>query len=102
MAKLPQFQNDDATLQLMQNKWAAILNPIISNPVTSNLVLKNISLSTGTNNIPHLLGRPLQGWVIVRKRASADIYDIQDNNQTPNLTLKLVSDGSTSVDILVY
>lgn len=102
MANLPQFQNDDKDLQLLQNKWAGILNPVIANPLNNASVLKNVQLTTGSNVINTLLSRPLQGWFIVRQRGPAAIYDTQDTNQTPKLTLTLVSDASVSVDIAVY
>lgn len=101
MASLPQFQGGDTTFQLQQNKWAGILNPLIANPANNSLILKNVTLQVGPNNIPHLLGRKLQGWTIVRKRGPADIYDQQDSNQTPALTLILVSDTAVTLDIEV-
>lgn len=103
MQTLPQFQGyDDETVQLMQNKWAGILNPIITNPLNSANILKNIRLASGANTVDHLLQRPLQGWYIVRQRGPAAIYDQQDNNQSPQLTLKLNSSASVSVDIVVF
>jgi hypothetical protein len=102
MALLPQFQNDDKDFQLMQNKWAAVINPVVSNPANNSVVLKNVKLSIGSNNIPHMLGRVLQGWTIVRKRAAASIYDNQDNQQLPQYMLTLVSDAAVTVDIEVY
>ena len=102
MATLPTFQNNDKDLQLLQNKWGAILNPVIANPLNSNNILKNVRLGSGVNTIDHLLQRPLQGWIIVRQRGPATFYDVQDSNQSPQLTLKLNSSASVSVDILVY
>lgn len=98
MAKLPQeLQWNDA-----DNKWASILNPIVSNPANNSLILKNQSLTTGANVINHKLGRILQGWIIVRQRALASVYDTQDTNQMPQLTLNLVSSANVTVDIEVF
>ena len=49
-----------------------------------------------------MLQRPLQGWYIVRQRALASIYDTQDSNQNPSLTLNLTSNAVVSVDIAVF
>lgn len=95
---LPQRLN----LPMTQVQWAQQLDPIIANPTINNLILKNISLVVGTNVINHLLGRNLQGWNPVRKRAAAEIYDMQDSNQTPNLTLILVSNAAVVVDLVVF
>lgn len=99
---LPQFQSDDTNFQLMQSKWASILNPIISSPANNSLILKNIHLAVGNNVIPHLLGRNLQGWKIVRQRGPASIYDNQDQQQLPQYMLTLVSSAAVSVDIEVF
>jgi hypothetical protein len=103
MATLPQFQGyDDETVQLLQNKWAGVLNPIIANPLNNVSILKNVKLTSGANSVAHLLQKPLTGWFIVRQRGPASVYDQQDNNQSPQLTLKLISSASVSVDLAVF
>lgn len=101
-AKLPQFQSDDKDFQLLQNRWGAILNPVIGNPSNNTLILKNVTLLTGSNTINHLLGRKLQGWRISRQRSAASIYDTQDSNTMQDLTLILVTDADVSVDLEVF
>lgn len=98
MAALPQ----ELPWHMADNRWASILNPIVANPANNSIILKNVQLAIGTNTINHKLGRNLQGWFIVRKRGSADIYDTQDSNQMPNLTLTLVSDAIVTVDLAVF
>jgi hypothetical protein len=102
MALLPQFQSDDRTFQMMQNQWAAQINPILANPSNNSLILKDISLVTGSNTINHKLGRKLQGWKIVRQRAAASLYDTQDSNQLADRTLVLVSSANVVVDLEVF
>lgn len=99
---LPTFNTTDKPFSLMQSNWASQLNPILANPTNNSSILKNIQLIVGTNTINHLLGKNLTGWNIVRKRGPAEIYDNQDTNQMPNLTLTLISDASVSVDIEVF
>jgi hypothetical protein len=86
----------------MQNRWASIIEPIISKPQANSLILKNVALTAGTNVINHRLGRSLQGWNPTRVRAAATIYDNQDANQTPQLTLVLISSVDVIVDLLVF
>lgn len=95
---LPQKQ----TLDQMSTKWSAIINPFLQNPSNNRSILKNVSLTTGTNTINHLLGAPLQGWNPVRVRASATFYDQQDTNQTPELTLILISSSNVVIDLEVF
>lgn len=99
---LTQFQSDDRISQMMQNSWATQLNPLLANPSLQSIILKNVLLVTGNNVVNHKLGRTLQGWRIVRQRAAANIHDNQDNNQSPQLTLFLVSSANVSIDLEVF
>ena len=101
MPILPQFQDDSQPFQLMQNRWASILNPVIQNPSLQSSILKSVALTAGANTINHLLGRKLVGWRIIRQRAAATIYDTQDTNVHPDLTLTLVASAPVTVDIEV-
>lgn len=98
MARLPQQLDWDQA----QNKWASQIDPVINNPSNNVIILKDVLLSAGVNTINHKLGRKLQGWRIVRKRAAAEIYDDQDTNQLATLTLVLVSDARVVVDLEVF
>lgn len=99
---LPIFQTQLRELSQMQTKWAASLNPIVANPMVLGQQLENVQLVTGPNVVNHGLGRNLQGWLIVRQRSAASVYDTQDNNQLSALTLNLTSSADVSVDLWVY
>lgn len=99
---LPIFNTAIRELSMLQTQWASQINPVLSNPANDSLVLKNVSLTAGSNTINTRLGRKLQGWQIVRQRGPSSIYDTQDNNQQPDLTLLLNSSANVSVDILVF
>ncbi len=88
--------------EMAQTTWATQLDPIIANPLTSSIILKNVSLAAGTNVINHRLGRNLQGWNPTRIRAAATIYDLQETNQTPQLTLVLVASAPVIIDLAVF
>lgn len=96
------FQDPNKNFMLQQNSWARVLNPILIKPQNSSSILAKVLLVTGSNVINHKLGAKLQGWNIVRQRAEASIYDDQDNNPMPNLTLILVSTADVSVDLEVF
>ncbi len=98
MAGLPQR----LTLTQTQQQWASQLDPVLKNPTTNPGLLQNVALINGTTVVNHMLGQPLQGWKIVRQRAAASIYDQQDSNQTPQLTLVLVSSAAVVVDLEVF
>ena len=99
---LPYFQSSDRILSQLQTAWASLINPVITLPQSQGIILPNVSLASGANVVNHMLGRKLQGWQIVRQRASATIYDTQDLNQTPQLTLNLTASGAVVVNLFVF
>lgn len=91
------------TLPQLQTKWAAILNVLLSNPILDSSLIQNVALVSGNNVINHKLGRPLQGWHPVRFHgAFAQLYDTQDTNQTPQLTLNLNASTGVTIDLVVF
>lgn len=95
---LPQGLN----LAQTQNTWATALDPLISRPANNSIIIKDQALKSGANVINHRLGRKLQGWTLVRIRASATVYDTQDANVMPELTLQLTASADVTVDIEVF
>ena len=49
-----------------------------------------------------MLGRILQGWIIVRNNAAVTFYDLQTTNQQTSSTLVLHASGACIVNILVF
>ena len=98
MATLPQ----QLDWNMAQNRWASILNPVISSPIVNGLLLTNVSLINGTTVINHKLGRKLQGWILVGINGAATIYDNQASNQMTDLTLSLTSDADVICSIWVF
>lgn len=101
---LTKFQGGDPAFQLMQTSWANDLNPLLLNPLNQCLILRNISLlaSASPNVVNHKLGRTLQGWLVIGMNNGALIYDKQANNQTPQLTLNLITSANVVVNLAVF
>lgn len=98
MSSLPQKLN----LTDMQTRWASEIDPILKNATTNPLILPNVTLALGDNVVNHRLGRKLQGWYISRIRGPATIYDTQDINIMPTLTLQLNASAPVSIDLVVW
>lgn len=102
---LPKFQQTNTTdndLNTVQLNLVRTLNPIFNTPTLGGNLLTNQTLAAGANTINHGLGRNLNGWQIVRQRASASIWDSQDTNKMQNLTLILNSSAPVTVDLYVF
>lgn len=102
IGKVSQVQTTDRVIGQIQSNIITPLNLILSNPITDGILLQNVTLSSGDNSINHKLGRKLQGWFIVRQRASASIYDKQDSNSLPDKTLSLNASAQVTVDLYVF
>ena len=101
MAKLPYFDTEDLSLSLLQEKWAAAIEPVLNQPHNKAVILKNVVLSS-SGVISHTLGRRLLGWHIIRQRGDANIYDTQDTHGFPDRPLLLRASSGVSVDILCF
>lgn len=99
---LPIYQTQSKDLLLLQTNWSSQINPVLNLPINQGLLLKDISIVSGNNTISHKLGRKLQGWFLVRQRGPALIYDEQDSNLYPDLTLILNSSANVTIDLFVF
>jgi hypothetical protein len=99
---LPYFQSAVKELSLLQTRWAAIIDPFLSRISNSANILDDVPLKTGNNVINHKLGRKLKGWRIIRQDAAASIYDAQATNQSPDLTLVLISSAPCLLSLEVF
>lgn len=116
---LPQFQIGNGltglsnAFGLMQTGWAALINPIISRVQNqSSLILvddsvtpvnqNGIQLAIGSNIIRHKLNRKIVGWKVIGQNSGASIYDSQASNNTPEITLVLVSDAVVTIKLEVF
>lgn len=95
MAQLPQKLSPD----LLQDRWASIINPFLANPLNNQSILKNVALKNGVTVINHLLGQVQQGWFITDINGAAQIYRSAPFN---NLTLTLTSNAAVTVSLGVF
>lgn len=104
---LPPFRKlnvqSDALLSRVQENVDEVLRPLSAIPLLVGQLLTDISLVTAsTNYISHRLGRPLIGWIPVRIRADATIWDSQDSNDNRANTVALLCSANVTVDLWVF
>lgn len=92
--------NDD-TMKL-QERLQEFFKAIQNCPLLDGVLLTNVELTTGLNSVPHKLGRELIGWIVVRPRADARLWDSQDDNIFKTKTLALNASADTTVDLWVF
>lgn len=102
MQQIASIQSDDRIQNQLQSNITSVLNPLLkNNPILFGNTVTNVSLKAGDNTVNTNLKTPLIGWVIIRKRANANIYDKQDSNNATG-TLILNSSADVVVDIIVF
>jgi hypothetical protein len=100
--KFTKVQTQDRELNQVQQNLVRSLTPLLSLSLLNGVILSGIVLASGDNTVSHTLGRTLTGWFLVRKRGTAVIYDKQDTNSLPELTLVLNASAGETVDIYVF
>lgn len=96
------IQSNDRVIGQIQTNIDAAFKPLLSNPLAGGLHLERVPLLTGPNIINHTLNQLLRGWMIVRQRGPASVYDVQATNLSPDKTLALVSSADVVVDLYVF
>lgn len=87
-------------LQSNLENWVASVQ---QSGLNNGVLLQSISLSTGgTNAVEHKLGRAPSGWILVRKRSTADVWDSQDTNIFKTKSLALECSANVIVDLWVF
>lgn len=90
-------------LQKLQQNIQNFLKPFTDYPIVDGVLLKEVCLEPDVaNNVTHKLGRKALGYIIVRKRQDARIWDLQDVNSTPNTTFALATSHTCTVDVWIF
>lgn len=87
------------SLELLQTRWKAILDPVLKNQLNGVSILKNVSLIIGETKIPHLLGEKQQGFQILDINAAATIYR---SKPLEGSFLYLTSDAAVTISLGVF
>lgn len=102
LASFTKIQTADRDLMSVQASVDDVFKQILSQAILNGNILTRVALVTGENIVNHGLGQKLLGWVLVRNRAHADLWDAQDDNPNPTKTLILEASANTTVDLLVF
>jgi hypothetical protein len=93
----------DDNINKVQDNVQLALNPIINSPIINGILLSNITLTSGQDNIiEHKLGRELRGYLVVKKSANSNIWDLQDINKLSRLTLNLQCSTNCVISLWVF
>lgn len=93
----------ERNINTFQDNVAAAFAQLLGKDALDSTIVKDVKLTAGLNRVPHLLGRPLAGYIVIRSHGGFPwIYDQQDTNTSPQLLLDLVSATDVTVDLLCF
>jgi hypothetical protein len=74
---------------------------LVINPLLDGRHFVKIDLTSSTPKlIPHTLGRPWVGWIVVNQNANANVWVSSNNNNQTNLTLR--SNANVTIYIFIF
>ena len=90
IAAFERVRTQNQELRQVQDNAGAVFKDLAKRSILDGTLLENVVLEQGKSaTISHTLGRPLVGWIIVRRNHEAAVWDGQDTNRTPTRTLVL-------------
>lgn len=99
ITSVPTLQSPDRIVNKIQDNIVPTLNKLLDNAIVQGRFLSNVSILSGSNVIPHGLGRTLQGWIVTDVNQPVTLYRSANLN-AQNLTL--TSSGTASVNLYVF
>lgn len=91
---------DAATLQ---DNVGLSLNPILTKEILDGRLISDIPLVNGiTNHISHGLSRAVNGYIVVKKNANSNIWDLESANNMKESFLDLTCSAVCTVTLWVF
>lgn len=92
----------DMSTEQLQNNIAAFAKQLVNIPILPGRIIEDISVISGVNSISHGLGRPVQGYVLVKSSAAVRIYTVEANQTNPDTILSLSADATATINLYVF
>ena len=94
---------EDQDINKLQAYLEETFEQILKSEIIDGVLLKGIQLDNSkTNSVSHKLDRNILGWLVIRRRAKAQIWDTQDLNTFKSKTLDLQTDTNVNVDLWIF
>ena len=99
---LQKVATDDKDLQAFQDKMETFVVPFVNCAIIDGVLHNDLQLQSGSvYSLEHRLGRALRGWIVVKKSATADVWDSQATNPIKS-TLLLNCSANVTISVWVF
>jgi hypothetical protein len=92
----------DPLIEELQDNAEPIMKRVEGAFLLDGVLIKNQTIGTAPVVINHGLQRAPLGFIIVRRRANQQVWDLQDENKTSPQTLVLIAGGDVEIDLWVF
>lgn len=100
---LSRIQFEDEKLNRFQDQCAALFGQLNKLPFFDGVLLQKVSLTTTPTALLHGLGKQPSGFIVVRNRGPAIIYDAQDTYAgDKTLYFNLIASAPTVADVWIF
>ena len=101
--KFEKIRSKNEDLNRVQDNIEKQYNQVVDKEVLDGHILQNVTLVPNkVNLVQHKLGRQIEGWIVIRKRADARIWDVQDCNVNKQISIALIVTSEVEVDLWVF
>lgn len=103
---LPPFRKvrvNDSGLTKVQDSLATVFGAVLAKEIIDGNLLENVALVSGsTNLVEHKLGKPVSGYIVVKRNSNQAVWDSEGSNTKKNNYLQLEASGSVTVSLWVF
>lgn len=100
LGRILRLEGIDSDLERVQNNIAKVVDSISEIQILDGLFIKNVTLTpSSVNRVAHKLNRTPQGWIVIRRSSSGNVWD----NTAPDRTyLYLNASAVTEISLWVF
>lgn len=85
-----------------QDNCEQVFNRITTKQILDGLLIEDLPLTTAAKNVAHGLGRPVAGYIVIKRNANAVVYDNESTNTKKTQFLILRASATVTVSLWVF
>jgi hypothetical protein len=85
-----------------QDNCEQTFNRLTNKQILDGVLLEDVVLTTAALNVSHGLGRPVTGYMVIKRNANAVVYDNESSNTKKTQFLILRASATVTVSLWVF
>lgn len=103
IAPLRKVRSDDDTIRQLQGAVDLVFQELLRKQLIDGNFLPDIELTMGIDNhVSHKLGKPAQGYIVVKRDTNATIWDTESSNDMRTSFLNLRTSADCVISLWVF